>query len=245
MITEKGRIRASTVIVAGGAWSSHFLNRHGERLPQLKVLSSVMRTAPVEAAIDTTMGFSDFASRKRLDGGYTVASSATSVVDIVPDSVRFVRQFLPAFRLERKSLKLRFGKPFLDEFWAYRHRPLDQPSIYETIRVLDPTPDGTLLRQVEGHMRRGIPALSTVPIVEKWGGMIDTMPDVIPVISNVETLPGLVIGTGFSGHGFGIGPAAGRLLSEIATNETACVDPQPFRFSRFSDGNALEIQHWL
>lgn len=129
MITEKGRIRASTVIVAGGAWSSHFLNRHGVRLPQLKVLSSVMRTAPVEAAIDTTMGFSDFAIRKRLDGGYTVASSATSVVDIVPDSVRFVRQFLPAFRLERKSLKLRFRKPFLDEFWAYRHRPLDQPSI--------------------------------------------------------------------------------------------------------------------
>lgn len=245
IVTEKGRIRASTVIVAGGAWSSHFLSRHGVRLPQLKVLSSVFRTAPVEAGIETTMGFSDFAIRKRLDGGFTVASSATSLVDIVPDSFRFFRDFMPAFRLERKSLKLRFGRPFFDELVTHRHRAFDEKSIYETIRVLDPTPDLDLLASVEAHLKAGIPAFRDVPILQTWGGMIDTMPDVIPVISKVAALPGLVIGTGFSGHGFGIGPGAGRLLSEIATDSTPCVDPAPFRFSRFSDGSPIEIQSWL
>jgi glycine/D-amino acid oxidase-like deaminating enzyme len=101
VVTEKGRVKVSTVIVAGGAWSSSLLARHGVRLPQLKVLSSVMRTAPVDTGIEPTMGFSDFSIRKRLDGGYTVASSATSIVDIVPDSFRFMRDFLPAFMLER------------------------------------------------------------------------------------------------------------------------------------------------
>jgi glycine/D-amino acid oxidase-like deaminating enzyme len=245
VVTEKGRIRAATVIVAGGTWSSHLLSRHGVRLPQLKVLSSVMRTAPVETGIEPTMGFSDFSIRKRLDGGYTVASSAVSLVDIVPNSFRFLREFLPAFKLERKSLKLRFGKPFFDELITHRHRPFDEKSIYEAVRVLDPNPDDALLESVDAHIRAGIPAFRDVPIVQKWAGMIDTMPDVIPVISKVDTLPGLVIGTGFSGHGFGIGPGAGQLLSEIATGETPCVDPSPFRFTRFSDGSPCEIQSWL
>jgi hypothetical protein len=35
------------------------------------------------------------------------------------------------------------------------------------------------------------------------------------------------------------------LLSEIATDRTPCVDPAPFRFSRFSDGSPIEIQSWL
>jgi glycine/D-amino acid oxidase-like deaminating enzyme len=245
VVTEKGRVKASTVIIAGGAWSSSLLARHGVRLPQLKVLSSVMRTAPVDTGIEPTMGFSDFSIRKRLDGGYTVASSATSIVDIVPDSFRFMRDFLPAFMLERKSLKLRFGKPFFDAMIAHRHCPFDEKSIYEAIRVLDPTPDLALLATVEAHLKAGIPAFRDVPVLQKWGGMIDTMPDVIPVISQVETLPGLVVGTGFSGHGFGIGPGAGQLLSDIVVAATPCVDPAPFRFSRFSDGSKIEIQSWL
>ena len=245
VVTERGRIRASTVIVAGGAWSSHLLARHGVRLPQLRVISSVLRTGPVETGIEPTMGFSDFAMRKRLDGGYTVASSATSIANIVPDSFRFFREFLPALKLERKSLKLRFGRPFFDELFDYRHKPLDRPSIYEAIRILDPTPDPAALVLVEIYMRAGIPALRDVPVVQTWGGMIDTMPDVIPVISAVPALPGLIVGTGFSGHGFGIGPGAGQLLADIATGGTPCVDPSPFRLSRFSDGSAIEIQSWL
>ncbi|MBV9569538.1 MAG: FAD-binding oxidoreductase, partial [Hyphomicrobiales bacterium] len=53
------------------------------------------------------------------------------------------------------------------------------------------------------------------------------------VISPVESLPGLTIATGFSGHGFGIGPGAGKLASELATGEPPCVDPTPFRLERF------------
>jgi glycine/D-amino acid oxidase-like deaminating enzyme len=52
----------------------------------------------------------------------------------------------------------------------------------------------------------------------------------------VDTLPGFFIATGFTGHGFGIGPGAGRLMAEIVAGETPVVDPTPFRYSRFTDG---------
>ena len=53
--------------------------------------------------------------------------------------------------------------------------------------------------------------------------------------------PGLTIATGFSGHGFGIDPAAGRLAADIATGAHPIVDPTPFRFSRFSDGSKTVV----
>ena len=62
--------------------------------------------------------------------------------------------------------------------------------------------------------------------------MIDVMPDAIPVISPVESLPGFFIATGFSGHGFGIGPGAGRLMADLVTGEPPIVDPAPYRFER-------------
>ena len=63
------------------------------------------------------------------------------------------------------------------------------------------------------------------------------LPDVLPVISNVETLPGLTLATGFSGHGFAIGPSVGRLAADLVTGKAPIVDPTPFRYSRFTDGS--------
>jgi len=49
------------------------------------------------------------------------------------------------------------------------------------------------------------------------------------------------VATGFSGHGFGIGPAAGRLAAEMAVGGTLSVDASAFRASRFGDGSPLVI----
>jgi glycine/D-amino acid oxidase-like deaminating enzyme len=74
-------------------------------------------------------------------------------------------------------------------------------------------------------------------VAETWAGAIDATPDAVPVISAVDGVPGFYLTTGFSGHGFGIGPGAGKLMADIVTGARPCVDPAPFRFSRFSDGS--------
>ena len=51
--------------------------------------------------------------------------------------------------------------------------------------------------------------------------------------------------TGLSGHGFGMGPGAGMLLSELIVDGRARVDLEPFRFSRFTDGSKLELYTML
>ena len=90
-------------------------------------------------------------------------------------------------------------------------------------------------------MVRLYPQFRHVPVVQQWAGYIDVTPDVVPYISPLGALPGLTVATGFSGHGFGIGPAAGRLAAELAMGESPSADPTPFRISRFSDGSPITI----
>ena len=83
-------------------------------------------------------------------------------------------------------------------------------------------------------MTRAFPGFAGLRVAGSWAGLIDVTPDAVPVISPVAALPGLVLASGFSGHGFGIGPGAGRLAAELATGASPVVDPAPFRLSRLS-----------
>jgi glycine/D-amino acid oxidase-like deaminating enzyme len=236
-VTEKGRIACDAVVLAGGAWSRLFCGNLGLDLPQLKVLGSVMRTAPVAGGPECSASGDGFGYRKRLDGGYTVSSLHSNIVDIVPDSFRLARDFLPLARIKRNDMQLRLGGRFLDEWRLKRRWALDGRSPFERVRVLDPEPSRAMLDKAQASIAAHFPAFKDVAIAERWAGLIDVTPDAVPVISPVAALPGFFVATGFSGHGFGIGPGAGKLMADLVSGDTPLVDPAPFRFERFSDGS--------
>jgi len=144
--------------------------------------------------------------------------------------------FLPALTREWRELRLRIGRRFIEEWNITRHWSLDDPSPFEAVRVLDPAPDYAILDEGKSNLALAFPVFKDVPIVERWAGLIDVTPDAVPVISPVEALPGFYLASGFSGHGFGIGPAAGRLVADLVTGASPIVDPTPFRFERFARG---------
>jgi glycine/D-amino acid oxidase-like deaminating enzyme len=236
-VTEQGRIACDSVVLAGGAWSRLFCGSLGLRLPQLKVRSSVMRTEPLDGAPGTAMLMGDFAFRKRLDGGYSIANGLHTLYDVVPDSFRLATDFLPALALERHSLHFRLGARFLEEWRTPKSWKLDEPSPFEQVRVLDPKPERSFNDQAKASLAKVFPVFAQARVAQQWAGLIDVTPDAVPVISPVESVPGFFLATGFSGHGFGIGPGAGRLVADLVTGGDPIVDPTPFRFSRFSDGS--------
>lgn len=244
VITEQGTVKCDAVVIAGGSWSRLICSGLDVSLPQLKMRSSVLRTTAVEAGIDAAIAFSDFALRKRMDGGYTVASLSGSIADIVPDSFRFLPKFIPALRTEWKSVRLRFGQRFFEEAFEWKLRPADQVSVFEKIRILDPEPHKAANNAVFKALQQALPAFKNVQIAQQWAGLIDTTPDIIPVISPLDHISGCIIATGFSGHGFGIGPGAGRLVADMVTGENPVVDPSPFHINRFSDGSKIRIEMW-
>ncbi len=235
VVTEKGRIACDSVVLAGGAWSRLFCGNTGIDLPQLKVLASVFRTQPLDGGPEVSASGSVFAFRKRLDGGYTVARRNANIADITPDSFRLLRQYLPTLRENYGEIRMRLGRRFFDEWRTKRHWTLDEITPFETVRVWDPEPRHAVLEEARTVLSRSFPAFARMQVAESWGGMIDVTPDAVPVIGEVPSLPGFFLATGFSGHGFGIGPGAGRLTADLVAGDPPIVDPTPFRFSRFTE----------
>ncbi|MEZ5752447.1 MAG: FAD-binding oxidoreductase, partial [Paracoccaceae bacterium] len=241
VVTEAGRIRADAVVLTGGAWSSLLLRRHGVGLPQLSVLSSVAATEPGPAFFPGALADSDFAIRRRADGGYTLAPGSSHRFFIGPDAFRHLSAFRALVKDSWRSTGFRPMAPrgYPDAWSTPRQWPEDGPSPFEALRILNPEPDRAALERARQAMRRAFPGQAEPRLRLTWAGMIDTMPDVVPVLDHVDALPGLVLGTGLSGHGFGIGPAIGRVLADLVTGRAGGHDLSRFRMARFRDGSAI------
>jgi glycine/D-amino acid oxidase-like deaminating enzyme len=236
IVTEKGRIACDTVVLAGGAWSRRFLGNLDIPFPQLTVVNSVMRSKPIDTPLEHSCSAGKFAIRKRVDGGYTIAHRHLSVADILPDSFPLFREFLPALKVDWSGLRLRFGRRFFDEARLPRRWSLDEASPFEKVRILDPEPVASILNEAAASLKEYYPVFRDMEIADQWAGVIDATPDAVPVMSPIAKLPGLYLASGFSGHGFGLGPGAGKLMADLVTGATPCVDPEPFRYSRYFDG---------
>jgi glycine/D-amino acid oxidase-like deaminating enzyme len=239
VVTEKGTIRTSSVLLAGGAWSSLFCRRHDIELPIGLVNATACRTTPAPEITMGALGTDFYCIRRRLDGGFTLALRGRGTVEVSPDLFRYAKTFWPTYRQRRKGLKLSFGKSFFDQLMRGTSWSLDKPSPFETERVRDPAPDMSLVTSALAALIASNPELKGIECAEAWGGTIDTTPDTIPVISKVDALPGFFLATGFSGHGFGIGPAAGKLAADLVTGDTPLVDPAAYSHTRLIDGRPL------
>ena len=182
-----------------------------------------------------------FAFRKRLDGGYTIARRNANVADLTPDSFRLLLQYLPTLKRNYGEIRLRFGRRFFEEWRTRRRWALDEATPFEAVRVLDPAPRQATLEEARDALSRTFPAFAGMQVAESWGGLIDVTPDAVPVIGEVPAIPGFFLATGFSGHGFGIGPGAGRLAADLVAGDTPVVDPAPFRFGRFGEVNRRDV----
>ena len=234
VVTEKGRIACQTVVLAGGAWCSMMMRHLGLDLPQLKVKASVQRTSPAPLITESGVHQKRASIRRRADGGYTIARTGATTFQITPSAFRYFRSFLPALKENAGVLKFRIGRPFLDELKTSLDWRADEITPFEKERVLDPEPDHALLDDVLASAKHLHPQLADVRPVERWAGMIEATPDEIPVLGPVDAIPGLLIATGFSGHGFGFGPAAGHAMAALAQGQEPLFDLHDFRLSRFA-----------
>ncbi|MGE1563758.1 NAD(P)/FAD-dependent oxidoreductase [Pantoea septica] len=238
--TERGRVRASQVICCGGAWSSRFCKQYGIDLPSANILGTAFKTTAAPEVIQGCLSMPELCIRRRLDGSYTVAIPGRGQLDLAPQNIRYATKFYPMYRSKiAKKLKLRLNGSFFNGPEAAGSWSNDAVSPFEKIRVLDPKPDRQILSEALGILVRAFPALEGIKIDHAWGGWIDTTPDLVPVIDEMPRVPGLFIASGFSGHGFGIGPGAGLLCAQLMTNRPLFTDIAPYRLARFDKGNAI------
>ena len=89
------------------------------------------------------------------------------------------------------------------------------------------------LEKVEPHARRMFPLKDRLE-AEPWLGRRPCLPDMLPAIGPVPGKRGLWCNFGHHHLGFTLGPATGRLVSEMMTGGQTFVDPAPYRPDRFA-----------
>jgi sarcosine oxidase, subunit beta len=89
------------------------------------------------------------------------------------------------------------------------------------------------------------PGFGDASIRTSYAGCYDVTPDWNPVIGEAG-LDGLFVAAGFSGHGFKISPAVGRLVADLVIDGRSA-DPRipetDFRLSRFAENDPLKTPY--
>ncbi|MFZ1469104.1 MAG: FAD-binding oxidoreductase [Paracoccaceae bacterium] len=241
VVTEAGRVACDHVVVAAGAWSRLFLRRHGVKIPQLSVRASVAATEPMPEVFSGAAADDDFAFRRRADGGYSLAPGGSEHDFFIGrDAFASVLSYLPILKKDLSAAGFRVAAPagFPDAWGTPRRWSDDAPGPFERLRILNPAPNMKTLAKVQDAFAAAFPGLGRPRLKSAWAGMIDTLPDVVPIVDHAP-IPGLTIATGMSGHGFGIGPGMGRVLADLVTGGHVGHDLTRFRLSRFSDGSRI------
>ena len=93
------------------------------------------------------------------------------------------------------------------------------------------------LPRLGGAIERRAPALSEVGIASGWAGLYEMTPDHNALIGESAEVSRFLYATGFSGHGFLMGPAVGEVIRDLYNGVQPVVDVSALDISRFADAD--------
>jgi len=91
-----------------------------------------------------------------------------------------------------------------------------------------------ILERLARAAGRMVPALLGINLLRAWAGTLELTPDKVPIIDRIDGMRGYILASGFSGHGFCLGPIAGKLLSEMIVDGAPSLSLDEFRMARFA-----------
>ncbi len=104
--------------------------------------------------------------------------------------------------------------------------------------------DFEFVSDVGGRLLRRYPAMEQGESTGGYASLYAVTPDWHPVIDEVPAGSGFFVCSGFSGHGFKLGPAVGVMVAEMLTGVSKPrFDPRFFRFSRYAENDPVRGQY--
>ena len=121
--------------------------------------------------------------------------------------------------------------------------PAEADAIVDPDRYFEGVDDHFVLEAGEGLIKR-------YPVMEKslhtggYASLYAITPDWHPILDELPAGSGCFICSGFSGHGFKLGPAVGLMMADLVTGDRQSeFDPHLFRFGRFAENDHVRGQY--
>ena len=237
VVSERGEIKCKYVVCVAGAATHKFVAKLGRRLPQQTTRGTVIRTTPVSDISAAGTLAAGLAFRQRTDGSMNIADEFMTDIDLTLGRFKFARDFAPGLFDNWATFKFHFNKRFFDDL-VDRMLGSDaskQPTIGR--RTNQAEPYKVRVSNAMANLQKVFPQIKQVGIVDTWAGDIDVTPDAVPVIDQFDNPKHFFVATGFSGHGFAMGPVVGRVLADWITTGQPSITLAGMELSRFEDGS--------
>jgi len=238
VMTPFGELKAGVVVLAAGSSSARLARGAGIEIPQQLVSQTVILTEPVPEVTRAAAWTGELFIRQDARGCLRVAAATRNEIVLDPAGIRHAGRFLASYLANRSRLRVPLGPASVARALL---RPVQSPRGGE----LPPRPRFDDVRFCLQRVQRYFPGLAALRLRRAWAGEIEVTPDALPVIDGESGPSGLVIATGMSGHGFGLGPIAGTVVADIVDGAETGFDLRPFRVARFHDGSRLEPVHLI
>ena len=89
------------------------------------------------------------------------------------------------------------------------------------------------------------PPTRELAVVRVWNGPEAQCVDAMPILGTIDGLEGYVVATGFSGHGFALGPYVGLLMAELMTTGKPSHPLDELSFRRFATFDPERIRQFM
>ena len=88
-------------------------------------------------------------------------------------------------------------------------------------------------------LTEAMPILGGVRVLRQWSGCYDITPDGNPLVGPVDEMDGLILTSGFMGHGFMMAPIMGELLARHLLYGEEKELFERWNLRRYREGNLL------
>ena len=128
--------------------------------------------------------------------------------------------------------RLLFGRGFPKEYQQVDPNHYDQDA------------DNSFIIEAQARLFGRLPSIKNAIHFHAFASLYDVTPDWHPILGKDERVKGYYHCSGFSGHGFKIGPGIGELMAEeIVDGKAHSVNIDPLRFSRFAAGKLVQAAY--
>lgn len=121
--------------------------------------------------------------------------------------------------------------------------PKEMPLAKDPAEGGSETADAEHLVRVRNALAERLPGLAEAQPARSVSGTYDITPDWHPILGFAPGVDGLLLATGFSGHGLKLAPAVGDVIASMALGKGPSFDVRPLRFERFADDEPMYLAY--
>lgn len=95
--------------------------------------------------------------------------------------------------------------------------------------------DHEVTKYIAKRVVRFYPKIADMTVIRTYAGLRPWTEDHLPIVSEVEEIPGYYIAAGHEGDGISLAAVTGKLIEELITGKETCIPVEPLRLSRFKE----------